>query len=44
MDNIGDILNSHLDLCFLFKVETRGTFLILLHDTGRVEMVAIKNE
>lgn len=44
MDNIWDILSSSLDLHFLFKVETRGTFLVLLNDTGRVEIVTIKNE
>lgn len=44
MDNIGDVLNSSLDLHFLFKVETRGTFLALFDDTGRAEIVTIKNE
>lgn len=44
MDNIGDILSSSLDLCFLFKVETKDTFLVLFDDTGRVEIVTIKNE
>lgn len=42
MDNIGDVLNSSLDLHFLFKVETRGAFLALFDDTGRAEIVTIK--